>query len=40
MLNQIATVDIESRIHEKIGEISKAKMKEIEGAIKISLGLK
>lgn len=40
MLNQIATVDIESRIEKKLGKLDSSKMKEIEDAIKISLGLK
>ena len=40
MLNQIATVDIESRVEKKLGEISSSKMREVDEAIKISLGLK
>ena len=40
MLNQIATIDKESRIKKKLGHINPSKMKEIDNAIKISLGLK
>jgi mRNA interferase MazF len=39
MLNQIATVDVESRVEKKLGEISSSKMREVDEAIKISLGL-
>ncbi|MFB6100066.1 MAG: type II toxin-antitoxin system PemK/MazF family toxin [Candidatus Nanohalobium sp.] len=40
MLNQIATVDIDSRVEKKLGEISSSKMRKVDEAIKISLGLK
>ncbi len=39
LLNQIVTVDIESRVIKKIGSVSKDKMEEIDRAIKTSLGL-
>lgn len=40
LLNQIVTVDIETRIKSKFGELSREKMAEVERAIEISLGLK
>ncbi len=39
LLNQIVTVDIEARLMKKLGTVSEDKMKEIDTAIKISLGL-
>jgi len=39
LLNQIVTVDIEARLVKKLGTVSEDKMKEIDRAIKISLGL-
>lgn len=39
LLNQIATVDIEARIIKKFGSLSAEKMREVDKAIKISLGL-
>lgn len=40
LLNQIVTVDIEARIIKKLGTLSKSKMKEVDKAIEVSLGLK
>jgi len=40
MLNQIATIDIQSRIQKKLGTLHSSKMREVDKAIKISLGLK
>ena len=39
LLNQIATVDIEARIIKRLGRLSDEKMKEVDEAIKLSLGL-
>ena len=40
MLNQIATIDKERRIEKKLAKLDTNKMKEVDEAIKISLGLK
>lgn len=40
LLNQIVTVDIEARIIKKLVTLSKSKMKEVDKAIEVSLGLK
>ncbi|MGM0511001.1 MAG: type II toxin-antitoxin system PemK/MazF family toxin [Thermoplasmatota archaeon] len=40
LLNQIVTVDIEARIIKKLGTLSKSKMKEVDKAIEVSLGLR
>lgn len=40
LLNQIRTISIKHRIIEVIGEVSEEKMKEIDRAIEISLGLR
>ncbi len=39
LLNQLATVDIDKRVLEKIGRVPDEKMKEVDRALKISLGL-
>ena len=39
LLNQIFTVDINSRIIKKIGTLSDEKMEEVDEAIKLSLGI-
>ncbi len=39
LLNQIVTLDIEIRIIKKLGRLSEDKMKEVDKAIEISLGL-
>lgn len=39
LLNQIVTVDIEERIIKKLGSLDKDKMKEVDKAIEVSLGL-
>lgn len=38
-LNQLRTVDINARLEGQIGEVSELKMREIEKALKVSLGL-
>lgn len=40
MLNQIFTIDIETRIESKLSSLSSDKMKEVDKALKISLGLR
>ncbi|KXB05512.1 hypothetical protein AKJ49_00635 [candidate division MSBL1 archaeon SCGC-AAA382A03] len=39
LLNQIVTVDIESRVLKKLGKLSPERMKKVDSAIKISLAL-
>lgn len=39
LLNQIVTVDIKSRVLKKLGKLSPEKMKKVDSAIEISLGL-
>jgi len=39
LLNQIITIDIEARIVKKLGSLSQKKLKEVDKAIEISLGL-
>jgi len=39
LLNQIVTVDIKARIMKKVGKLSEDKMREVDKAIEISLGL-
>ncbi len=39
LLNQIVTIDIKARIIKRLGTISKSTMKDVDKALKISLGL-